>query len=189
MACVTWTCVTWTCPEMASTDVSAPPNHSFDTISSRGLTLLHSEFRLGDLRLSFICVHSCGRVSIRPSVRPSFRPPPPCKSSPPAERCLRFSPRVLHPKRRPSLRGCRVQHRFGFELPCARPVLAGECTRAGATLSACGLQSLWRRSVRISTNHSTSIYTPRVQRVAVRSSLQQRALDHLILRLNGFSGS
>lgn len=56
---------------MASTNVSAPPNHSFDTISFEGLSLLHSEFRLGDLRLSFICVHSCGRVSVHPSVRPS----------------------------------------------------------------------------------------------------------------------
>lgn len=34
---------------VASTNVSSPPNHSFDAISSRGLTLLHSEFRLGDL--------------------------------------------------------------------------------------------------------------------------------------------
>lgn len=55
---------------VVSTDVSSPPNHSFDTLSSRGLTLLHSEFRLGDLphmaaSPPSACTHA--NASVRPS--------------------------------------------------------------------------------------------------------------------------
>lgn len=108
----------------------------------------------------------------------ALRGSPPCTSSPPAE------------WRRQSLPvsfivsgGCLwCLRRLGLSCRARSPHPAGECMRAGKTLSGCGLQSLWRCSVHISRNQTASIYTlPRVQLVAVCSSLQQRPLSCFFL--------
>lgn len=143
---------------MVSNDVISPPNHILDIILSKGLTLVHQESTVvsssSHLR-SLICMHLCGHVEQQ--ALGGLRRSPPCKNSLPADWCCQILPVSFIVNCGRHCAASSTDWVWAAVHAC-RP--AGECTTVGSTLSGCGLQSMWRCTVRISVNQPVLFILP-----------------------------